>query len=550
MLPKQTIVEALTDRNIRERKSYNVRTAPHLDSYSTVCGTTAPITAHNSVTRTGSDLVDTFMGQIGCPGDDPHTWESRQAHYRAQFDKARQCFRGRVDAMKAYNANTPEEKEARASHAFAAQAAYTIGRDCLRKISDVLGAEDAYRASAIAHINEASAVKPNIKEALTDAGDGTLEAVIRANPYLGPLYAKDYGMSEEQWAIYHSFLRFSTLKASNYANTDGLRAKAMRAYQAMINPASVGGGGAATGGAGTGMAAIPVTPVVNVNSVKTVLAEKAGGLTLGGTPVKGAASINENALLEKAIEETKEAKATFEIVTKMKKNVFEPILDINDQNLIITSLEKYRIGFTSGTFTNIMRTVNDTEKIKELSTSLLTDADTLSAPEFVCKYIIPYNLLAAIIEFALKKLKFLKAFLRVKTERRIALTLRIKDETESKKSVISFTTISEKIQKFESFINTKMLQPLTTIIGTTIMKVPNNKKEIIKQITKFLDNFDFYNRHMTDYLIDTQKKHIETIGWKQLYPFVEEKFLDTSDTDESGLLGNLVRLYREVRALP
>lgn len=499
--PKQNLIAALTARNTRERPSFTITNAtlpvPE-GGYKSVCGTTAPVTAIGSVTPSGSDLLDRFMGQIGCPGDKPSTWTSHKAQYRAQFDKARQCFRGRVDAMSAYTANTEADKDARASHAYAAQAAYTIGRDCLRKIGDVTGAEEAYYDSAMAHIDGAEAIQPGVKAALMGGTDSSFKSAIVANPYLGPLYTKDYGMTPEQWAIYQSFLRFSSLNAATYANTSGRRANAMWAYQAMMNPASVGGGGAAMGGAGT---SISITPV-NINSA---LAAKAKGLTLGATKKgkKGKELVDvENALLEKAIAEAEEESKIIANFKKVPSYVEMPILADKYKSMIITALKEHPVTITKETVDNIKKTIT-------------------------IKNIISYIILSGAIYFAVAKITALKIILEDKKVKDKKLLLR-------------------KISKFEEYI--KSLNSLfANIIARVIMTIPADNIEFRTSLKDFLNVIDEYNNDVMTNLIEVYGTSIYTIGWKDLYPFAAD-LLDTSDTDESGLLGELVRLYREVRA--
>jgi hypothetical protein len=234
----------LTDYMITTRPQYEVDDAslPFVD-YQDVCGKDKAKT---------EDLISQFTRQIGCPSPTRSEWVSKKKHYREQFDKARQCFRGRVLKMGDYAANTPEEKASQQGHAFAAQAAYTIGRDCLRKFEDIPGGVDTYSTSADRLV---TGMRADVRDALLTDDTGkkhtSVDGAVEAHPLIGPIYNNQYGLTPAQWEAHKRYLSFSAIDPSAYEGGKKTLDDVKRQYVlAFLPPSAAREGVTAVGGAG------------------------------------------------------------------------------------------------------------------------------------------------------------------------------------------------------------------------------------------------------------------------------------------------------------
>jgi len=198
MATRKAISKALADRARDEEKlaSFNA-TLPNIAQprYEDVCGD-----------KGRRDIFSQFSDQIGCFAEDEHPsdWIASREKFRGQFDKARQCFYGRVKRMDRFTANTAANRESRNGHAFAAKAAYTLGRNCLRKFSDVPGtvAEDRFQKSADELIDSLS--QDGVKAALRANGNTIHEGVLE-DPALKELYERTYDLEPEHWETYRKY---------------------------------------------------------------------------------------------------------------------------------------------------------------------------------------------------------------------------------------------------------------------------------------------------------------------------------------------------------
>lgn len=223
------LMRALTSYMESTQTEYNVpRSGPN---YHTVCGRTAGAT-NTTPSPTGSRVLDQFKDQIGCPSTGgPLEWAAKRDEYKAQFNKAKQCFSGRVRGLQGHAMTNNASRMSRKTHAHAAQAAYVVGRNCLRKIADVPTALHRYNTSAQALINSVSTTDPGIKTALNaefpinpNYADSTtnpvLDVGLSVNPILKKVYEETYGLSPAQWTLYHKFLQYSAMKAENYTYSE------------------------------------------------------------------------------------------------------------------------------------------------------------------------------------------------------------------------------------------------------------------------------------------------------------------------------------------
>lgn len=177
-------------------------------------------------------LISQFSRQIGCPEDDPTQWKDKRLHFRTQFDKARNCFVGRVRKMADYSADTDAEKDSRKRHAYAAQAAYTIGRDCLRKFQDVQGGLEKYTESASDLIESMPAgVKTALKTDNTGKVWSSIDEAITHNPELEPIYSNKYGLSDAQWDSHKRYMIFSAIDTTNIPQGSNTLAAIKRRYE-------------------------------------------------------------------------------------------------------------------------------------------------------------------------------------------------------------------------------------------------------------------------------------------------------------------------------
>lgn len=209
--------------------SYDVPTTTEPMNYSTVCGRVERPT--NAPSITGSHVLDQFKTQIGCPEVSPLNWAERRGYYREQFEKAKQCFHGRVSTMGRFTAETEEDERSRQGHAHAAQAAYVVGRNCLRKFANIPGAEERFTTSAQSLITDVNAIQPGVKAALNTA--------LETSVPLQTLYTETYGLTPDQWDIYRKFLQYTAIKASNYHRGEAEVAAVARNFNAIFRPSAV-----------------------------------------------------------------------------------------------------------------------------------------------------------------------------------------------------------------------------------------------------------------------------------------------------------------------
>jgi hypothetical protein len=244
---KKTVVKAITERAIDEKKleSFDAR-LPNIDrpGYEAVCGSTG-----------SGNIFKQFSEQIGCFSKDEHPsdWIDNRERFRKQFDKARQCFYGRVKRMNSFTANTNVTRKSRKGHAFAAKAAYGLGRNCLRKFADIPGsvAQDKFKNTADALID--SLTQNSVKKELR-ANGSTINDGLRADDSLKELYERTYDLEPENWAKFRHYavLTAPDFEAKNYNGGAEMLRNAKQVYRDTFfetKPNSPESSGAA-GGAG------------------------------------------------------------------------------------------------------------------------------------------------------------------------------------------------------------------------------------------------------------------------------------------------------------
>jgi hypothetical protein len=244
---KKTVVKAITERAIDEKKleSFDAR-LPNIDQprYEAVCGSTG-----------SGNIFKQFSEQIGCFSKDEHPsdWIDNRERFRKQFDKARQCFYGRVKRMNSFTANTNVTRKSRKGHAFAAKAAYGLGRNCLRKFADMPGsvAQDKFKNTADTLID--SLTQNSVKKELR-ANGSTINDGLRADDSLKELYERTYDLEPENWAKFRHYavLTAPDFEAKNYEGGTAALRDAEKAYMDTFfetKPNTPESGGA-VGGAG------------------------------------------------------------------------------------------------------------------------------------------------------------------------------------------------------------------------------------------------------------------------------------------------------------
>lgn len=108
-------------------------------------------------------VYDDYKSQLYCDGDDITVWKNRKHPFTVKYNQAKECAMRRIERMKSYAANTPQEISERRSHVFPIQVAYTFAKDCLRKTADAHEKITEFTNEIDGKIHQVAIQRPNIQ---------------------------------------------------------------------------------------------------------------------------------------------------------------------------------------------------------------------------------------------------------------------------------------------------------------------------------------------------------------------------------------------------
>lgn len=484
---KPNILEGLTRQFERTHGQYIVPPKEEtLPNYHTVCGRDD---TDRSTAATHTNLLTQFTEQIGCPARNHESWVAQKNYYRDQFAKARICFHGRAKAMGDHTAITPEEVASRQRHAYAAQAARVLGRNCIRKFANIPGAEGIFEESAESLINSVNTAQPGVRAALN--------AELAAGRPLQIIYEETYGLSPHQWDLYRKFLQYSAVKASNYKQGETQVAAARNAFYAtFVVPDVTEPGVTAVGGAG-------FSPSSAVTPDNAKLAEKLASIKI----------INDNTLL-------KEASHAVDL----------PHISLLTDDELRTSIVKFKdIEHFADASTKIINNFKD-ERMRNLF--LLDPKNTLK------RVLLPLIYYTALLNIAIAKINAIDSGIG-KIEARLASVKKTRGYEDSPFYKDVLVPIRARISKYTE---------LRKIISDLFVFFDENRKDVVTAISKnpqLLSDFHLlttYNSAKTDYPLGYPVSTLLRLSWQDTWPYLDRD-------DKMSLFDELLTLLQKGRAL-